>query len=151
MFSLVSLGGCAFCSRQAADLSTDDAMLTYSSIAQGYLDLFCIISALLCMLFCYAPFALHKMPGFICLLVKNLSSVTSDNVDIENATFNGWLSEHFISSVLAFSAKGVIIAVITSSLIQPSHMEAMTYKATSMHHSNKVNVFMGQLLKLMEA
>lgn len=31
---------------------------------------------------------------------------TSDDVDIENATFNGWLSEHFISSVLAFSAEG---------------------------------------------
>ncbi|KAG1729879.1 uncharacterized protein EDB91DRAFT_1252921 [Suillus paluster] len=35
---------------------------------------------------------------------------TSDDVNIENATFNGWLSEHFISSVLAFSAEGVIIA-----------------------------------------
>lgn len=31
---------------------------------------------------------------------------TSDDVDIENATFNGWLSEHFISSVLVFSAEG---------------------------------------------
>ncbi|KAG2342379.1 hypothetical protein BDR05DRAFT_976528 [Suillus weaverae] len=35
---------------------------------------------------------------------------TSNDVDIKNATFNGWLSEHFISSVLAFSAEGVIIA-----------------------------------------
>ncbi|KAG2747612.1 hypothetical protein P692DRAFT_201840533 [Suillus brevipes Sb2] len=35
---------------------------------------------------------------------------TSDDVDIENATFNGWLSEHFISSVLVFSAEGVVIA-----------------------------------------
>jgi hypothetical protein len=31
---------------------------------------------------------------------------TSDDVDIENATFNGWLSKHFISSVLVFSAEG---------------------------------------------
>lgn len=31
---------------------------------------------------------------------------TSDDVDIEDATFNGWLSEHFISSVLAFSSQG---------------------------------------------
>ncbi|KAG6848521.1 hypothetical protein H0H93_016319 [Arthromyces matolae] len=30
--------------------------------------------------------------------------------EIENATFNGWLSEHFISSVLAFSPEGLIIA-----------------------------------------
>ncbi|KAG2343750.1 hypothetical protein BDR05DRAFT_975791 [Suillus weaverae] len=35
---------------------------------------------------------------------------TSDDADIKNTTFNGWLSEHFISSVLAFSAEGVIIA-----------------------------------------
>ena len=31
---------------------------------------------------------------------------TSDDIDIENATFNGWLLEHFISSVLVFSSKG---------------------------------------------
>jgi hypothetical protein len=31
---------------------------------------------------------------------------TSKDVDIENATFNGWLSEHFISSVLTFSSQG---------------------------------------------
>jgi hypothetical protein len=36
---------------------------------------------------------------------------TSDDVDIENATFNGWLSEHFISSVLVFSAEGKFNAV----------------------------------------
>ena len=31
---------------------------------------------------------------------------TSDDSDIENATYNGWLCEHFISSVLVFSPKG---------------------------------------------
>jgi hypothetical protein len=31
---------------------------------------------------------------------------TSSDIDIENATFNGWLQEHFISSVLVFSPKG---------------------------------------------
>jgi len=36
----------------------------------------------------------------------NLPTQTSDNPDIENATYNGWLSEHFISSVLAFSSTG---------------------------------------------
>ncbi|KAG2746075.1 hypothetical protein P692DRAFT_201868064 [Suillus brevipes Sb2] len=35
---------------------------------------------------------------------------TSEDVNIKNTTFNGWLSEHFISSVLVFSAEGVIIA-----------------------------------------
>jgi hypothetical protein len=31
---------------------------------------------------------------------------TSEDIDIKNATYNGWLSEHFISSVIAFSAEG---------------------------------------------
>ncbi|KIM55807.1 hypothetical protein SCLCIDRAFT_30069 [Scleroderma citrinum Foug A] len=35
---------------------------------------------------------------------------TSEDLDIENATFNGWLSEHFVSSVIVFSSKGEIIA-----------------------------------------
>ncbi|CAA7264567.1 unnamed protein product [Cyclocybe aegerita] len=35
--------------------------------------------------------------------------------DIENATYNGWLSEHFVSSVLVFSPKGKNInAIVTS-------------------------------------
>ena len=33
---------------------------------------------------------------------------TSDDLDIENATFNGWLSEHFVSSVIVFSSKGSV-------------------------------------------
>jgi hypothetical protein len=32
---------------------------------------------------------------------------TSEDDDIENATYNGWLSEHFISSVITFSAEGM--------------------------------------------
>ena len=36
----------------------------------------------------------------------NLPTQTSEDQDVENATYNGWLSEHFISSVLAFSPKG---------------------------------------------
>ncbi|KAF9228946.1 hypothetical protein BS17DRAFT_792928 [Gyrodon lividus] len=39
---------------------------------------------------------------------------TSDDIDIKNATFNGWLLEHFISSVLVFSSKGVVIAARTN-------------------------------------
>jgi hypothetical protein len=36
----------------------------------------------------------------------NVPLQTSQDEDIENATYNGWLSEHFISSVLVFSPKG---------------------------------------------
>lgn len=36
----------------------------------------------------------------------NLPVETSNDADIENATYNGWLSEHFISSVLVFSSSG---------------------------------------------
>jgi hypothetical protein len=37
----------------------------------------------------------------------NLPVQTSDDQDVENATYNGWLAKHFISSVLAFSPKGM--------------------------------------------
>ncbi|KIJ92624.1 hypothetical protein K443DRAFT_13455 [Laccaria amethystina LaAM-08-1] len=40
----------------------------------------------------------------------NLPTQTSDDPDLENATYNGWLSEHYISSVIVFSPHGVIIA-----------------------------------------
>lgn len=36
----------------------------------------------------------------------NLTAQTSKDIDIKNATYNGWLSEHFISSVLVFSPEG---------------------------------------------
>jgi hypothetical protein len=36
----------------------------------------------------------------------NLPVQTSLDQDIENATYNGWLSEHFVSSVLVFSPDG---------------------------------------------
>lgn len=36
----------------------------------------------------------------------NLAVQTSPDQEIENATFNGWLHDHFVSSVFAFSAKG---------------------------------------------
>ncbi|KAG2337597.1 hypothetical protein BDR05DRAFT_978457 [Suillus weaverae] len=39
---------------------------------------------------------------------------TSNDIDIENAMFNGWLSEHFISSVLTFSSQGIVIAARTN-------------------------------------
>jgi hypothetical protein len=36
----------------------------------------------------------------------NLFSQTLDDPEIENATYNGWLSKHCISSVLVFVPKG---------------------------------------------
>ncbi len=36
----------------------------------------------------------------------NLPVQTSSDQDIENATYNGWLHEHFVSSVFAFGADG---------------------------------------------
>jgi hypothetical protein len=42
----------------------------------------------------------------------NLACQTSDDPEIENATYNGWLSAHFISSVLVFSPKGKIFCML---------------------------------------
>ncbi|KAJ7359185.1 hypothetical protein DFH08DRAFT_686534, partial [Mycena albidolilacea] len=36
----------------------------------------------------------------------NLACQTSDDEEIKNTTYNGWLYEHFVSSVLVFSPKG---------------------------------------------
>ena len=37
----------------------------------------------------------------------NLPCQVSSDIEIENATYNGWLHSHFISSVIAFSSKGL--------------------------------------------
>jgi hypothetical protein len=37
----------------------------------------------------------------------NLMVETANDIDIENATYNGWLSEHFISSVIVFAPDGM--------------------------------------------
>jgi hypothetical protein len=42
----------------------------------------------------------------------NLACQTSDDEEIENATYNGWLCEHFVSSVLVFSPKGKFVRSI---------------------------------------
>jgi hypothetical protein len=44
----------------------------------------------------------------------NIPVQTSSDIDIENATYNGWLSEHFISCVLVFSASGACIHIAMS-------------------------------------
>jgi hypothetical protein len=37
----------------------------------------------------------------------NLPCQVSSDVEVENATYNGWLHSHFISSVIVFSSKGL--------------------------------------------
>ena len=37
----------------------------------------------------------------------NLPCQVSSNVEMENATYNGWLHSHFVSSVIVFSSKGL--------------------------------------------
>jgi hypothetical protein len=39
----------------------------------------------------------------------NLAVQTSSDVEIENATYNGWTHSHVVSCVLAFSAEGKLI------------------------------------------
>jgi hypothetical protein len=44
----------------------------------------------------------------------NLAVQTSADQEIENATYNGWLSDHFVSSMLAFSAHGKAHYILVS-------------------------------------
>jgi hypothetical protein len=37
----------------------------------------------------------------------NLPVQTSQDQEVENSTFNGWLQDHFVSSVFAFGAEGM--------------------------------------------
>jgi hypothetical protein len=46
----------------------------------------------------------------------NLPSQTADDPELENATYNGWLCEHFISSVLVFAPTGGWIFALKSRL-----------------------------------
>jgi len=47
----------------------------------------------------------------------NLAVQTSKDQEIENATFNGWLHEHFVSSVLAFSSHGMFLSLVCVRLV----------------------------------
>lgn len=44
----------------------------------------------------------------------NIATQTSEDLEVENATYNGWLHDHNISSVLAFSATGTLIRIFMS-------------------------------------
>lgn len=42
----------------------------------------------------------------------NLPCQVSDDIKVENATYNGWLHGHFVSSVFVFGAQGTIYATL---------------------------------------
>jgi hypothetical protein len=44
----------------------------------------------------------------------NLPCQVSSDIEVENATYNGWLHSHFISSVIVFSSKGSCIFFLRS-------------------------------------
>ena len=48
----------------------------------------------------------------------NLPVQTSGDEDIENATYNGWLRAHFVSSVLVFSPEGKSLLLLQSDLLR---------------------------------
>lgn len=48
----------------------------------------------------------------------NLPVQTSTDQDIENATFNGWLHEHFVSCVFAFAADGEFFSRFLATLLR---------------------------------
>ncbi|KAJ7135052.1 hypothetical protein C8R43DRAFT_1089604 [Mycena crocata] len=48
------------------------------------------------------------MGAFASIDGLNLACQTSDDEEIENSTYNGWLCKHFVSSVLVFSPKAPI-------------------------------------------
>ena len=54
-------------------------------------------------------FALRYFTKFSVLLMLNLPCQVSSDVEMENATYNGWLHSHFISSVIVFSSKGLCL------------------------------------------
>jgi hypothetical protein len=47
----------------------------------------------------------------------NLPVQTSADEEIENATYNGWLHSHFVSSVLAFSTSGAAEILLSASVL----------------------------------
>ncbi|GLB44058.1 putative DDE superfamily endonuclease [Lyophyllum shimeji] len=42
----------------------------------------------------------------------SLAAQEADDPELENATFNGWKSEHRVNNVIAFSPEGVVIAAV---------------------------------------
>ena len=71
----------------------------------------------------------------------NLPCQVSSDIEMENATYNGWLHDHFISSVIVFSSKGTcwVNSRFTrhSSLVQEiSSLVALTVQAVGTIHES---------------
>ncbi|KAG2064095.1 hypothetical protein BDR04DRAFT_1130902 [Suillus decipiens] len=58
---------------------------------------------------CYLHFFLTILLCFGTLDGLNLPVQTSQDQEIKNATYNGWLHSHFVSSVIAFSADSALL------------------------------------------
>ena len=59
----------------------------------------------------------------------NLAVQTSEDEDVENATYNGWLGEHFVSSVLVFSLKGLALLSENVIMITELHLTGLIIAA----------------------
>lgn len=70
----------------------------------------------------------------------NLPTQTSQDPDIENATYNGWLSEHYISSVIVFSPRGTyqkqLFTIVTHTL--QGVIIAANFNAPGSWHDSRV-------------
>ncbi|KAG2343299.1 hypothetical protein BDR05DRAFT_976076 [Suillus weaverae] len=79
-----------------------------------------------------------------------LPAQTSDDADIENATFNGWLSEHFISLVLTFSSQdkphSFFNKFVLTTCISGIIIAARTNAPGSWHNSHECMTFNHKLL-----
>ena len=63
----------------------------------------------------------------------NLPVQTSHDQEIENATFNGWLHDHFVSSVFAFAPDGMDLISIEFLCSIP--MQELSLLVISMHQA----------------
>jgi len=70
----------------------------------------------------------------------NLPTQTCKDPDIENATYNGWLSEHYISSVIVFSPRGtyqIILCILITHALQ-GVIIAANFNAPGSWHDSRV-------------
>jgi hypothetical protein len=55
----------------------------------------------------------------------NLPVQTSADIEIENATYNGWLHAHFVSCVIAFSSAGTIFRLLVYPLLRSIQVSSL--------------------------
>ena len=75
----------------------------------------------------------------------NLPVQTSADQEMENATFNGWLHEHFVSSVFAFSATGLTLSIFFEMWLSI----IISYQVSSLQ-PNSMHREAGMMLMLLE-